>query len=83
MYSDDFKKGLIRATIRMSQQSFLEGVKKIIENPREFIECSPSIKTNVTDKDMLLLRIDMALDSGDEEAFRLLTDELGELEGVE
>lgn len=80
---DDFVAGLIRAAIKANHPSFLEKVKKDIGSPREFIECHPSIKTSVTDKDMLLLRIDMALDGGDEEMFKLLTDGLRELEGVE
>ncbi|QNK89418.1 IDEAL domain-containing protein [Sporosarcina sp. resist] len=43
---------------------------------RQYLEHHPSIKTDVTDKDMLLLQIDMALDSGDMEMFMRLTDEL-------
>jgi len=43
---------------------------------RQYLEHHPSIETNVTDEDMLLLQIDMALDSGDMELFMQLTDEL-------
>lgn len=42
----------------------------------EYLEHHPSIETDVTDEDMLLLQIDMALDSGDMELFMRLTDEL-------
>jgi len=44
------------------------------------LEHDPRIKTSITDKDMLLLNIDMALDGGDAEMFTLLTDELKVLE---
>ena len=43
-------------------------------------EYDPSIETSITDRDMLLWRIDMALDNRDEFAFDLL---VRELEGVE
>ncbi|MET3657144.1 IDEAL domain-containing protein [Sporosarcina sp. FSL K6-1540] len=43
---------------------------------REYLEHHPSIETDVTDKDMLLLQIDMALDDGDMELFMRLTNEL-------
>lgn len=43
---------------------------------REYLEHHPSIETDVTDEDMLLLQIDMALDSGDMKLFMQLTDEL-------
>lgn len=47
---------------------------------RQLIECNPNIETAITDTDMLLWRIDMALDNGDEVTFDLLVQEL---EGVE
>lgn len=43
-------------------------------------EYNPKIQTRLTDMDMLLLRIDMALDAGDKEQFLLLTDQLKEVE---
>jgi len=43
---------------------------------REYLEHHPSIETDVTDKDILLLQIDMALDDGDMELFMRLTNEL-------
>jgi hypothetical protein len=43
---------------------------------RWYWEHHPSINTDVTDKDMFLLHIDMALDNGDAELFKLLRDEL-------
>ncbi|MEK4403468.1 IDEAL domain-containing protein [Sporosarcina sp. FSL K6-6792] len=43
---------------------------------RLYLEYHPSIKTDVTDEDMLLVQIDMALDAGDMEMFMRLTDEL-------
>lgn len=80
---DDFVAGLIRAAIKANHPSILEQVKRAVGSPREFIECHPSIETDIADKDMLLLRIDMALDSGDEEVFGLLTGELKGLGGSE
>ncbi|MEK3935949.1 IDEAL domain-containing protein [Sporosarcina sp. FSL W7-1349] len=44
------------------------------------LEYSPKIQTRLTDMDMLLLRIDMALDAGDKKQFLLLTDQLKEVE---
>lgn len=43
---------------------------------RDYLEHHPSIKTDVTDKDMLLLQIDLALDAKDMKLFVRLTDEL-------
>ena len=43
---------------------------------REYLEHHHSIKTDVTDRDMLLLQIDMALDDGDMELLMQLTEEL-------
>ena len=47
---------------------------------REYLEHHPSIETGITEKDMLLLQIDMALDAGDMELFLQLTDELKGME---
>ncbi|KAA0941600.1 IDEAL domain-containing protein [Sporosarcina sp. ANT_H38] len=47
---------------------------------REYLEHHQSIKTDVTDKDMLLLQIDRALDAKDVEMFMQLTDELNGME---
>ncbi|QNK86454.1 IDEAL domain-containing protein [Sporosarcina sp. resist] len=47
---------------------------------RQYLEHHPSIKTDVTDKDMLLLQIDIALDTGDMEMFMRLTNELKGME---
>lgn len=44
------------------------------------LEHHPSIQTDITDKDMLLIRIDMALDAGDSELFMHLTNELKGME---
>lgn len=43
---------------------------------RQHLEHHPSIKTDITDEDMLLLQIDMALDDRDMEMFMQLTEEL-------
>lgn len=43
-------------------------------------EHDPRIKTSLTDKDMLLLHIDMALDSGDVDTFMQLTEALNGME---
>lgn len=40
------------------------------------LEHDPNIKTTVTDRDMLLLHIDIALDERDEVAFKALAREL-------
>ena len=47
---------------------------------RDYLEHHPSIETAITDEDMLLLQIDMALDAGDMELFMQLTDELKGME---
>ncbi|MET3658888.1 IDEAL domain-containing protein [Sporosarcina psychrophila] len=47
---------------------------------REYLEHHPSIETDFTDKDMLLLQIDMALDDGDMEMFMQRTNELKGME---
>ena len=75
MYSsnNDFIAGLIKAAI---QTNFLAETKQRIDNPRKYLECHPSIQTSVTDEDMLLVQIDMALDERDMELFVRLTDEL-------
>lgn len=46
------------------------------------VESHPSIKSKITDKDMLLCRIDWALENRDMESFTGLTNELKELELV-
>ena len=43
---------------------------------RQYLEHHPSIKTDITGEDMLLLQIDMALDDRDMEMFMQLTEEL-------
>ena len=47
---------------------------------RQYLEHHPSIETVVTDKDMLLLQIDMVLDAKDMKLFVRLTDELKGME---
>lgn len=47
---------------------------------RQYLEHHPSIQTDVTDRDMLLLHIDMAIDAGDSELFMQLTSKLKEME---
>ena len=47
------------------------------------LEHDPNIKTAITERDMLLLHVDIALDSGDEDAFMRLTKELKNLESVD
>lgn len=53
-----------------------------IDSPDDLhqLEHDPRIKTSLTDKDMLLLHIDMALDAGDVDAFMRLTKGLNEME---
>jgi len=46
------------------------------------LESNPSIKCEITDKEMLLCRIDWALEARDMESFTILTNELKELETV-
>lgn len=49
------------------------------ERYRQLVECNSTIKTTITDVDMLLFRIDMALDAKDELMFDLLVQELEEI----
>lgn len=56
--------GLATAALKESDRSYHD------------MELHESIKTSITDEDMLLLQIDHALDSGDVERFMLLTSEL-------
>lgn len=60
------------------QESIAQGHKGS-ERYRQLVECNSTIKTAITDVDMLLFRIDMALDAKDKLMFDLLVQELGEL----
>ena len=62
----------INTKVREEIQEAFDGTNE----RRRYLEHHKSIQTDVTDKDMLLLQIDHALDSGDEERFMQLTDEL-------
>lgn len=90
--NNDFIKKLMMASVHMSLTSALEdlrndskirgnvkGAFRISDKQYRHLEYDDSIQTDVTDEDMLLLQIDYALDSGDEERFMLLT---GELKGM-
>lgn len=90
---NDFFNKLMAASVHMSIASALADLQndsKIRENVREAfrltdkqywrLECHEGIQTDVTDEDMLLLQIDMALDSGDEELFMQLTKALNGME---
>ena len=61
---------------KINSQNFAAEMSDEPKMSREYLEHHPSIETDVTDKDMLLLQIDMALDAGDMEMFMQLTDEL-------
>lgn len=50
---------------------------------RNYVESHPSIKSKVTDKDMILCQIDWALENGDRNLFMKLTKELKEMEKYE
>ena len=76
-HENDFFKKFIKAALIASISSEISERSKM---SREYLEHHPSIKTDVTDEDMLLLQIDMALDSGDMELFMQLTDELKGME---
>lgn len=84
---DDFRKLLMglalqqsfeRVDVKMMREYAIQKWEGRTEL-RQMIECSPNIETAITDTDMLLWRIDMALDNRDEVAFDLLVQEL---EGV-
>lgn len=72
---------VIRELIRVK---FMKMAFGIIESERELsyyeMEHAHDIQCGITDEDMLLLRIDMALDTGNVELFMQLTDQLKEME---
>lgn len=80
----DFIKSLINASLRNAfYEMEAQKVTAAFESrkiPREHLEHDPSIQTDITDIDMLLLHIDIALDSGDSELFMQLTNELKGME---
>ncbi len=90
-HESDFIKSMMKAALI---HNVLEGAKKIdgralmsgategSDIRRRFPEHHPSIQTAITDKDMLLLHIDMALDIENEELFKLLTAELRVMEAL-
>ena len=61
---------------KINSRKVMNEISEESKMSRQYLEHHPSIETDVTDKDMLLLQIDMALDSGDMEMFIQLTDEL-------
>ncbi|AMQ06754.1 IDEAL domain-containing protein [Sporosarcina psychrophila] len=61
---------------KINSQKFAAEMSDEPKMSRQYLEHHPSIETDVTDKDMLLLQIDMALDAEDMELFMRLTDEL-------
>lgn len=61
---------------RINSRKFMAEMSEEPKMSRQYLEHHHSIKTGVTDKDMLLLQIDMALDAGDMEMFMWLTNEL-------
>ncbi|KAA0944095.1 IDEAL domain-containing protein [Sporosarcina sp. ANT_H38] len=65
---------------KINSQIFTTEMSDESKMSRQYLEHHPSIKTDVTDKDMLLLQIDMALDAGDMDMFKKLTDELKGME---
>lgn len=71
--------------IKAMERSFHENVqlKELSRNIHfsyERLEFSPSIKTEITDADMLRIHIDIALDNGDKVLFMKLTDQLSQIE---
>lgn len=66
----------INTKVREEFQGMFNGTNE----RRRHLEHHHSIQTSITDKDMLLLKVDMALDEGDMEKFMKLT---GELNGME
>ena len=61
---------------KINSQKFAAEMSDEPKMSRQYLEHHPSIETGITDKDMLLMQIDMALDTGDMEMFMQLTDEL-------
>ncbi len=88
-HENDFIKNLMKAALLSgisAEMQKIDSRKSMAEMPegtkmsRQYLEHHPSIDTGITDKDMLLLQIDMALDVKDAERFMQLTDELKGME---
>lgn len=64
--------------MKMIIENSLESVRRSGDKElyRRLVEENPHIKTGLTDKDVLLIRIDGALESGNKSLFMDLTDEL-------
>ncbi|QNK87771.1 IDEAL domain-containing protein [Sporosarcina sp. resist] len=61
---------------KINSRKVMNEISEESKMSRQYLEHHPSIETDVTDKDMLLLQIDMTLDVKDMEMFMQLTDEL-------
>ncbi|WP_421100974.1 IDEAL domain-containing protein [Sporosarcina psychrophila] len=61
---------------KINSRKVMNEISEESKMSRQYLEHHPSIKTDVTDEDMLFLQIDMALDDGDMEMFMQLTNEL-------
>ena len=68
--------------MRSLAERHMMGIFDQKESPQDlhWLEHDPRIKTSLTDKDMLLLHIDMALDAGDVDAFMGLIEALKSFE---
>ncbi len=75
--------GLYSNLVRSALES--EKINSISKDQYEKLECHSSIKTSVTDRDMLKIQIDHALDTGNKDLFLQLSQELKEtsLSGIE
>lgn len=76
-HDNDFFKKLMKAALIASVSAEISERSKM---SRHYLEHHPSIETDVTDEDMLLMQIDMALDMWDMQLFMQLTDELKGME---
>ena len=65
---------------KINSRKLMAEISEESKMSRQYLEYHSSIETGVTDKDMLLLQIDMALDLGEMELFMQLTDELKGME---
>ena len=85
MNPNDAKKLLKHMALQRVMENEVERYFSEVAGPEDLhqLEHDPSIKTTITDTDMLLFHVDMALDAGDEDAFMQLTAELRNMKGEE
>ena len=78
--SDAFKTVAVKQIMKkMLEDQMVNPRQKMSEREYERLEYSSFIETTVTDKDLLKLHIDIALQNKDKEAFMKLTNQLQEV----